>query len=46
MIAGVSIPAFYLAAVYLDVVAVKLRWIAVAGGQGMMNVWSPALCLN
>lgn len=45
MIAGVSIPAFYLAAVYLDVVAVKLRWIAVAGGQGLTNVWSPALCL-
>ncbi|MFW5436893.1 ABC transporter permease [Paenibacillus apiarius] len=45
MIAGVSLPGFYLATAYLDIVAVKLHWISVVGGQSMLNVWNPALCL-
>ena len=44
-VAGVSVPSFYLATAYLDTIAVKLQWIAVASGQGLLRDWHPALCL-
>ncbi len=40
-VAGVSVPSFYLATAYLDTIAVKLQWIAVASGQGLLRDWHP-----
>jgi len=44
-IAGVSVPGFYLATAYLDIIAVKLQWIAIAGNRGLLRDWHPALIL-
>ncbi|MCG7406630.1 ABC transporter permease [Paenibacillus sp. ACRRX] len=44
-IACISIPGFYLATVYLDIVAVKLHWISVVGDESLLKVWHPAFCL-
>lgn len=45
MIAGLSIPGFYIASVYLDIFAVKYNLISVAGNQGIMKYVHPAICL-
>lgn len=44
-IAAISIPAFYLATAFIDVVAVKWRLIGVAGNTGFMRYFPAALCL-
>jgi peptide/nickel transport system permease protein len=42
----VSIPPFYLASVYLDVFAVNLGVISVAGNTGLARYLPAALCLS
>lgn len=44
-IAAISIPAFYLATTFIDVLAVKWRLIGVAGNTGFMRYFPAALCL-
>jgi len=46
LLAGVSIPPFYLASVYLDVFAVNLGVISVAGNTGLARYLPAALCLS
>lgn len=45
-IAGISIPPFYLASLYIDVFALKLDWMTVAGNTGFSRYFPPALCLS
>ena len=45
-IAGISIPSFFFATSFLDVFAVQLRWINVAGNTGLMRYLPAALCLS
>lgn len=45
-IAAISIPAFYLATTFIDVLAVKWRLIGVAGNTGFMRYFPAALCLS
>ena len=40
-IAGISIPSFFFATSFLDVFAVQLRWINVAGNTGLMRYLPP-----
>lgn len=44
-IAAISIPAFYLATTFIDVLAVKWRLIGVAGNTGFMRYFPAAFCL-
>ena len=44
-IAAISIPAFYLATSFIDVVAVRWNLINVAGNTGLMRYLPAALCL-
>lgn len=44
-IAAISIPAFYLATTFIDVLAVKWQLIGVAGNTGFMRYFPAALCL-
>lgn len=44
-IAGVSIPAFFFAAAYLDIFAVKLGWTSVVGKTGLMRYFPAAACI-
>lgn len=44
-IACLSVPAFYAASLYLELFAVRLGWIAVAGRGGLADYFHPALCL-
>lgn len=45
-IAGVSIPAFFFAAAYLDFFAVKLGWISVVGNTGLIRYLPAAVCIS
>ena len=45
-IAGISIPSFFFATSFLDVFAVQLQWINVAGNTGLMRYLPAALCLS
>lgn len=45
MIAGISVPGFYIASVYLDIFAVKYNLMSIAGNQGIMKFLHPAICL-
>lgn len=45
-IAGISIPAFYLASSFLDVFATKYHWISVTNNTGVMKYLPTALCLS
>ena len=44
-IAAISIPAFYLATSFIDVVAVRWNLMSVAGNTGLMRYLPAALCL-
>lgn len=44
-IAAISIPAFYLATSFIDVVAVRWNLISVSGNTGLMRYLPAALCL-
>lgn len=44
-IAGVSIPAFFFASSYLDLFAVKLGIVSVAGSTGLARYLPPACCI-
>ncbi|MEY8352015.1 ABC transporter permease [Lachnospiraceae bacterium 54-53] len=44
-LAGVSIPPFFLATVSIDILAVKLGWISVAGNTGLKKYLPAAICL-
>ncbi len=44
-IAAISIPSFYLATTFIDVLAVKWRLIGVAGNIGFLRYFPAALCL-
>lgn len=43
---GISIPPFYLASVYIDVFALRLGLMSVAGNTGLMRYLPGALCLS
>lgn len=45
-ITGISIPSFYVAAVYLDFFAVKKNLISISGNTTWSGYFSPALCLG
>ncbi len=45
MISGVSIPAFYIAIVFLDFFAVRLGMLSVAGNQGVLRFMPTAICM-
>jgi len=45
-IAGISIPAFYFASSFIDIFAVKFRFISVAGNVGIMRFLPAALCIS
>ena len=45
-IAGVSIPAFFFAAAYLDFFAVKLGWTSVVGNTGLIRYLPAAVCIS
>lgn len=45
-IAGISIPAFYFASTFIDVFAVKLGFLSVAGNTGIMRYLPAALCVS
>lgn len=45
-IIGVSVPAFYIATVLLDNLAVKNNWITVAGNTNIRSMIAPAFCLS
>ena len=45
-IAGISIPAFFFASSFIDIFAVKFRWLNVAGNEGFMRFFPAALCLS
>lgn len=44
-IAAISIPAFYLATAFIDILAVKWRLIGVAGNTGFIRYFPAAFCL-
>lgn len=44
-IAAISVPAFYLATSFIDVVAVRWRLMSVAGNTGLLRYLPAALCL-
>lgn len=44
-IAGISIPGFYIASVYLNIFAVKYNVISVSANTGFMRYLHPAICL-
>lgn len=44
-VAGVSVPAFFLAAAYLDIFAVKLGWTSVVGNTGLTRYLPAAACV-
>lgn len=44
-VAAISIPAFYLATSFIDVVAVRWKLISVSGNTGLMRYLPAALCL-
>lgn len=44
-VAGISIPGFYIASVYLDIFAVKYNLISISGNTGFMRYVHPAICL-
>lgn len=44
-IAAISVPAFYLATSFIDIVAVRWKLINVAGNTGLMRYLPAALCL-
>ncbi len=41
----ISVPAFYIASLYLDVFAVKAGFIKVVNASGFLRYFSPALCI-
>lgn len=45
-ILGLSIPAFYLASLFLDVFAVRIGGLNVSGNTGIMRYFPAALCLS
>lgn len=45
-IIGISIPAFYLGILFLNVFAVKFGFISVTGNKGFMKYFPAALCLS
>ncbi|MGC4019261.1 MAG: ABC transporter permease [Muricomes sp.] len=45
-IAAISIPAFYIASIFIDVLAVRWKWIGVAGNTGFMRYFPAAFCLS
>lgn len=45
-ILGISIPAFYFATAFIDLFALKLNFILVAGNTGLAKYVPPALCLS
>jgi len=42
---GLSLPSFWLAIILILVFGVNLRWVSVAGGEGLKNLILPAFCL-
>ncbi|SHN58809.1 ABC transporter permease [Desulfitobacterium chlororespirans] len=44
-IAGISVPPFYTASLFIDIFAVKLGWLSVTGNAGLMRFVPAALCL-
>ncbi|MDU5080496.1 ABC transporter permease [uncultured Tissierella sp.] len=45
-IAGISVPPFYLASVYIDIFAVRLGIMSVVGNIGLMKYLPASLCLS
>lgn len=45
-IAGISIPPFYLASLYLDFFAVRLGFMSVVGNSGLLRYLPASLCLS
>lgn len=42
---GLSLPSFWLAIILILIFGVNLRWVSVAGGEGLKNLILPAFCL-
>lgn len=45
-IIGISLPAFYLGIIFLNVFSVKFDFIRITGNTGFMKYFPPALCLS
>lgn len=45
-IAGLAIPPFYLAILYLDVFSLRLGWMSISSNTGLIKFVIPALCLS